>query len=197
MKADHLAEVLRQIAALKEKKARLQELRHFLAEMKRALRAYKLHWQEVLNEFHEKRARQRTGASGRAAAKEVAASKKYASNYKHVTDGGDLVASKSEEIIANTMYAYGVSYQYEKELVINGTALKPDFTVQRPDGSAVLWEHAGLLDQEDYERQFVRKLELYRQAGYTQMKNLIVTYDENGAFDAATARDMIELYRLT
>lgn len=196
VKAGRLPEVMKQIQVMKAKKSRLRELRQFLSELKRMLRDVQLRWQEVLSEYREKRARRDAEKVGRAAAKEAASKKKYAPNYHHLTDKGDYVASKSEEIIANVMYAAGVRYEYERELVIDEVRLKPDFTVWREDGSMVIWEHAGLLGDVGYRKQFERKLDLYKKAGFTQMKSLIVTYDENGAFSAATARRMIEAYAL-
>ena len=106
------------------------------------------------------------------------------------------MASKSEVIIANMLYSYGVKYEYERPIVIDGVTYKPDFTIWRSDGTVILWEHAGLLDDPEYAQRFEQKLAMYRKAGYTQAVNLIVTSDNNGAIDTAEVRRMMEVYRL-
>ena len=121
---------------------------------------------------------------------------RYAENYKHLTDKGEQVASKSELIIANTLYTYGLKYEYERVLIINGISYKPDFTIWRSDGTMILWEHAGLMDDPEYARKFENKILQYQKVGFNQAKNLIVTYDEKGAFTAIEVRRMLELYKL-
>lgn len=123
--------------------------------------------------------------------------KEICQNYKHITDKGEAVASKSELVIANLLYAYGIQYEYEKEINVNGVVYKPDFTVGRSNGTMLLWEHVGLMDDPEYARKFEQKMMQYQNAGYTQSKNLIVTYDENQSFSASEVRRMIELYQLT
>ena len=108
----------------------------------------------------------------------------------------EQVASKSELIIANVLFALGVKYEYEREIIIDGVTYKPDFTIWRPDGSIVLWEHAGLIDDASYAWDFQQKLRKYQTAGFRQGLNLIVTADDNGAFSAVEARRMVEVYRL-
>lgn len=193
---EEVEDTRKRLALLQDRWARLQELRQFIKELDRLLRVLGLSGRDILTAYQDKRTERKSEALGRAAAQKVASVKKYAENYKHMTDKGDLVASKSEEIIANTMFAYGVRYLYEYTLKVGEVVLHPDFVAWRADGTMVVWEHAGLLDDPDYRRQFERKLELYRQAGFTQMTNLIVTYDDNGTFSAATARRMIEAYGL-
>lgn len=196
VRSTDLQDVEKQIRVMKAQKARLVELRKFWNELKRMLRVAGLHWREVLERYEKEKREEQVQEVKQKEAKKVAAGKKYASNYKHMTDRGELVASKSEEMIANMLYTMGIRYEYEKEMHVAGVKLRPDFTVWRRDGSMVIWEHAGLLDDAAYKQQFERRMELYRKEGYTQMKNLIVTYDENGAFSMAMIRRMITAYGL-
>ena len=134
---------------------------------------------------------------GRAAAKAVAESKKYSSNYRHMTDKGDMVASKSEVIIADTMFALGIDYEYEKEFQLaNGRVVKPDFTIRKKDGSIALWEHVGLPDDPEYMAKHEWKVREYEKCGFTRSKNLILTFDKNGTLSTAEIRRAIELYEL-
>lgn len=191
-----LAAVQNEIRVMKEQKRRQSALRTFLSSIKRALRAFKIQWQEILAAHEQQLAEKKKQQTLHQRAKNIAAKKKYTHQYKHATDRGDLVASKSEEIIANLLFSRGIRYEYEKPITIGSWHLKPDFTVWRKDGSMLIWEHAGLVDDEKYARKFQQKLEVYKSAGFTPTKNLIVTEDENGAFSAEEARRMIYLYKL-
>lgn len=191
-----LEAVKSRIQTMKAQKEKRSILRRFLNDMKKALRAIKVRWQEVISVYEEAKARQEAEAVSRSAAKKAAENKRYADSYKHVTDKGDLVASKSEQLIANMLFARGIQYEYEKPLQIGSITFKPDFTVRSADGRIWIWEHAGLLDDPDYARRFREKLRMYEQAGIRLQENLIVTKDQNGAFDAEEVRRTIQFYRL-
>lgn len=49
----------------------------------------------------------------------------------------------------------------------------------RKDETSVIWEHIGLTDNEEYIIKANRKLAEYRSCGYSIMKNLICTYEED------------------
>ncbi len=53
-------------------------------------------------------------------------------NLIHKTMQGHLVRSKSEVIIANTLYMNQIPYRYENQLEIKGVILYPDFTILHP-----------------------------------------------------------------
>lgn len=99
----------------------------------------------------------------------------------HETDFGLLVRSKSEQLLANALYAYGVPFHYEEEL-IHKTGIRrrifPDFTILLPDGEKILWEHLGLLSQKGYCADTAEKLHIFQLSGYTIGKNLILTMDD-------------------
>ena len=83
------------------------------------------------------------------------------------TDKGDLVRSKSEVIIANYLHANAdkVFYRYECPLVLNYPNTKtvyPDFTIiSRKTGRIIYLEHFGMLDDNQYANDFVRKMNSY------------------------------------
>jgi hypothetical protein len=64
----------------------------------------------------------------------------------HVTDSGVVVKSKNEVIVAEILDRVAPGrWAYEVPLRgLDGRTVYPDFTIQRSDGSLVLWEHLGL-----------------------------------------------------
>jgi hypothetical protein len=68
-------------------------------------------------------------------------------SHVHCTAKGEMVISKSEVIVANTLRSLGIEYTYETRLVmVDGTVRWPDFTVARPGRPPVYWEHLGMRD---------------------------------------------------
>lgn len=98
------------------------------------------------------------------------------SNFK--TLSGEKVRSKSELIISDRLKYHGIPYLYEPSIHLddNGTIWNPDFYVlNKRTGEAFLWEHFGMLANEDYCNNFQYKLERYSEAGIFVGKQLIIT----------------------
>jgi ATP-dependent DNA helicase RecQ len=94
----------------------------------------------------------------------------------HQTLAGELVRSKNEVIIANMLYQAGIPYTYEERLFApDGSNRLPDFTI-RFNGKVYYWEHLGLLDQEDYQREWQEKSAWYQR---TFPGQLITTEETN------------------
>ena len=53
----------------------------------------------------------------------------------------------------------------------------PDFTILLPDGRVVFWEHLGLMDDENYRRDNIEKLNVYARNGIYPGINLYLTYE--------------------
>lgn len=103
---------------------------------------------------------------------------------KHTTSRGLKVRSKSELLIAEKLYEYGLPFRYEQVIHFDGIDLAPDFTIRRADGKLFYWEHEGLTDKVDHMRWQKRKAELYASIGIVPWNNYIVTYDnEDGEID--------------
>ena len=106
----------------------------------------------------------------------------HAENLIHKTDKGHMVRSKSEFVIANLIHAERIAYEYEKPLdgeTIPGH-LHPDFSFADAAGDRVIWEHLGMMHDEEYVRGWKWKLEWYRKNGYTIDKNLFVSEERRG-----------------
>ena len=109
---------------------------------------------------------------------------KYQENLKYETDNGELVRSKSEVIIANTLAKYSdhLLYKYERplEVIIDGhkQIFHPDFTIINVHtGKITYWEHAGRMDDVQYANSFVQKMNIYMKNGLFQGEDVIVTYE--------------------
>ena len=95
---------------------------------------------------------------------------------RYRTRSGIIVRSKAERINADFLTENGILFHYEEKLLINGYTYYPDFVIMRDDGSMVIWEHFGLMDNEEYFIKACAKLESYRRAGFATLTNLICTY---------------------
>lgn len=82
----------------------------------------------------------------------------YTGRYR--TKNGVVVKSKSEMIISNYLHDHGFRFEYSKLLVLDGKQRYPDFHL--PDHNLYI-EHLGLLDNDDYRRDWENKSRLYDQ----------------------------------
>ena len=113
----------------------------------------------------------------------------------HHTAKGDMVRSKSELIIANMLYERGIPYHYEEVLHMpDGGYLVPDFTIGvRDTGRLVYLEHCGMLSDEKYRRDYLRKMERYCIAGFRPWVDVYFTFDNaNGALDTDKIGKMMD-----
>ena len=95
-----------------------------------------------------------------------------------ITSRGLAVRSKSELIIAELLYHYGIPFRYEQVIHVNEKLqIVPDFTIMCPDGTIIIWEHEGRTDKKSYMDWQRRKADYYAQLGYYPWDNLIITYD--------------------
>lgn len=110
----------------------------------------------------------------------------------HRTIRGELVRSKSEVIIANALHYHQLDYVYEPELILEGRMTRPDFKIEDADtGDIWYWEHCGMMDNPSYKKRWEEKKSFYKKNGIEEGKNLIVTYDENGALDSRRVEEII------
>ncbi len=98
-----------------------------------------------------------------------------------LTARGESVRSKSEKIIADLLDKNGIPYAYETELRMkNGRAVYPDFAVLNVRlRKTILWEHMGLIDDEEYAIKNLHKIREYERSGYELGDNLILTMESS------------------
>lgn len=90
---------------------------------------------------------------------------------------GELMRSKSEVIVANTLRSLGVRYSHEQVLRMDdGTWREPDFTIDRIGAAPVYWEHLGMLDLAGYRADWEAKKAWYAEHG-------ILPWTEGGGSD--------------
>lgn len=101
------------------------------------------------------------------AAQEFPPDPRYEKYLKFETKKGHLVRSKSESMIANTIYEYSLLYLYEYPLYLESGLYRPDFLIIRPsDQMPVIWEHFGALDRPGYEGDALKRIRDYQEEGF-------------------------------
>lgn len=107
------------------------------------------------------------------------------------TDRDELVRSKSELNIANTLNKMGVPYAYEKPFTLyNGRIIHPDFTVlDVANRREIYWEHRGMMDNLSYATHSVQRIKQLNKSGVVIGDNLVITEE---TLDSALGTDEIE-----
>ena len=116
----------------------------------------------------------------------------FASDAPYIcTARGERVRSKSEVIIADTLFRHNIPYRYEFPLTLK--RINPD-DIRRDFGSSITlypdflclntrtrtefyWEHFGLMDDPAYSNNAAGKLRLYTETGILAGRNLIITME--------------------
>jgi hypothetical protein len=118
-------------------------------------------------------------------------------NRIHKTLLKQLVASKSELLIANRLAELRVPYHYELKLVAaDGSVRRPDFTIpiETADGPDVrYWEHWGMLGDPKYDASVKRRLAWYEKHG---LIGKLIQSDERGGFDSTKVDAIIREHLL-
>ena len=95
------------------------------------------------------------------------------------TNKGEQVRSKSEILIANALEKHDIPYRYEAPLMLKGYGLiHPDFTVLNVKLRKEFYlEHLGLMDDEEYRENALRRVLAYERAGIFPGEQLILTHE--------------------
>lgn len=106
-------------------------------------------------------------------------------NLVNSTYFGLKTRSKSEAILAETIYRSGFSVYYEKKIILydefgNQKTAYMDFIIPLTPFYEIGLEHNGLLEDDTYFQRNMEKLRLYHMNGIYQPKNLIITADKPG-----------------
>lgn len=105
----------------------------------------------------------------------------------HITASGVRVRSKSEIVIADALHYLEIPFEYELPFIGSRTGgmRLPDFTFRRRSGQVILWEHLGMLHQDDYRRNWQRKLGWYLDNRLVEGQTLFITQDDpRGGLDS-------------
>lgn len=123
----------------------------------------------------------------------------YPENLRYETEQGEKVRSKSEVIIANTLYQYreDILYKYERPLnvMVDGKmrTIYPDFTVINVHtGKITYWEHAGRMDDPYYAADFVKKMNIYMANNLMIGVDVLLTFETQGSpLDIGIVKQMV------
>ena len=108
------------------------------------------------------------------------------------TSRGLYVRSKSEVLIVEMFYRYGIPFRYEQVIPVGNREFSMDFTFEDSNGEEFYWEHAGMMDNYDYAESHLRKLRTYFSVGIIPGRNLLISYDRDGNLNMATIEAMIQ-----
>lgn len=111
---------------------------------------------------------------------------------------GVYFRSKSEVVVAMVLESLGLEFKYETELRVKGRNIYPDFVIRRKrDGKIFIWEHFGLISNDEYRQKMYRRLEELHEAGFNLWDNLLISFDsEDGSIDVDFVERMVKLYLL-
>lgn len=116
-------------------------------------------------------------------------------NKKFKTLNGELVRSKSEQIIADRLAMLGIPYKYEAPYFYSGeNCIYPDFTILNVKKRKLIYlEHFGKMDSDNYRKKFFWKMKLFNQIGLIQGDNLLMTFeDADNQFDVSAYDALIK-----
>ena len=115
------------------------------------------------------------------------------------TKKGERVRSKSEKLIADTLFDRGIEYKYECPISLKGYGLVyPDFTIlSRKTGKEMYWEHDGRMDDPKYSEKAVRKINSYIYNGIIPGDRLMLTFETSSTvLNDRTIKKMIDNFLL-
>ncbi|MBQ9886595.1 MAG: hypothetical protein IJM37_07050 [Lachnospiraceae bacterium] len=113
------------------------------------------------------------------------------------TDKGERVRSKSEKILADYFYRNDIPYLYERPLYLNGYGtVYPDFTFySKRMKQEIYWEHEGMMDNQEYARSAIKKINLYQMNGIFPGERLILTFEtEMDILNSKIINALVEKY---
>ena len=91
---------------------------------------------------------------------------------------GEKLRSKSEVLIANSLFHAGVPYFVEPKMQIGTFSFCPDFLILRlSDYKEIIWEHFGRMSDPIYADSAIRKIQHYEASGYHLGDNFIATFE--------------------
>lgn len=168
----------------------LNELEHQIAELKKALKIIdKLENKDVPDYVYESLPQEIKELTSKQDFTEEYAKSWQAIKYKRKPVPKDLpfytaknehVRSKSELIIANMLNDRDIPYHYECPFDLGGRPITPDFLILNKRTKEVfIWEHFGMMDNEEYNEKALNKIEGYIANDYHLGKRLIATFESS------------------
>ena len=100
---------------------------------------------------------------------------------EYFTENNERVRSKSEIIIANTLKSHNIPYRYEFPVYEDGVVIAaPDFNcLNVRTRKEYYWEHLGMMGDEGYVNNNIKKIEKYTFAKGFDETRLILTFESD------------------
>ena len=116
----------------------------------------------------------------------------------YITSDGVHVRSRIELILYEIFLSHGLKVIYEPEIMIDGQVWHPDFALIRErDGAVILWEHYGMMDDPDYRKQTLWKVNRYCTNGYLPFHNFVCTFGyRDSSIDVSHVNDILRTMQL-
>lgn len=113
---------------------------------------------------------------------------------EYFSASGVRVRSKSEAEIYNCLTDCKIPFKYECPIIINGIRIYPDFTTLDVKRRKVIyWEHLGMMEDREYSRDAIGRINLMQKGGITVGDNLIVTFEN--ALNPLNRRSVMQLIK--
>ena len=93
----------------------------------------------------------------------------------------------------------GIPYKYEQALSLGRFgSVRPDFTcLNVRTRTEYIWEHFGMMDDEDYSNKNISKINAYEDNGFHAGNNLIMTFETSKyPINSSIIKTMIQTYLL-
>ncbi len=119
-------------------------------------------------------------------------------NLKVPTMAGEYVRSKSERAIYNLLRNANLPFRYECKLELEHARRPnyPDFTILNPNnGKTYYYEHFGMMDDPDYQQDFLSKMRTFLNNGIYPGVNLIMSFEtKDTPIDEVYVNHLLEYY---
>lgn len=122
---------------------------------------------------------------------------RYEEGRRHTAKDGNKTRSKSEVSIANEFFDRGKPYVYEMPVIVNHFLIHPDFMFySNRYGRVIYWEHAGMLGEEKYMKDYSDRVDLYIRGGLVPGVDVIFTFDTvSGDLDTRVIKRLLDEYQ--
>ena len=109
-----------------------------------------------------------------------------------ITSRGERVRTKSEVLIAETLYKYNVPFRYEDMSDYVWLGVIPDFTFRDRYKRLFYLEYCGMMDNEDYVNKFLYKRSKYEDNGIYEWKNIIYVFEKKNQINMAMIDSIVQ-----
>ncbi len=115
----------------------------------------------------------------------------------NIATDGTKARSKSELVIYMIIDGYHIVFKFDVEITLKNdigqtVTVCPDFIILCDDGSIIIIEHLGLLNNAKYAENVLKKIHLYLINGFKLNETLFLTADDvNGKINAQAVDDLI------